>query len=144
LIAGTLFLNNNVFADCTSDFQECVQNYGNVPDGLSNCQTALQECQTPDDLPALGTKDAPPPQSTDTSNQKLAECLQNNNNDIKYCTCIINGGIKLNTSFPFLGRCINKAGVGANGTSSLTAVSSAFTNIFMTLILTGGFAMLIW
>lgn len=76
-------------------------------------------------------------------NAELEACKKADVMSDEDCLCIYNGGIKLNTSFPFLGRCINKAGVGANGTSSLTAVSSAFTNIFMTLILTGGFAMII-
>lgn len=61
-----------------------------------------------------------------------------------YCECIRDWGIKLNTDIPFIGRCITKQGNTADGNSSILGISSALTNIFMTLILTAWFAMVIW
>lgn len=68
-------------------------------------------------------------------------CVQNNSE--VSCSCKLKWWILLNTDFPFIGRCIDKAGNGGDGKSSLIGISSALTNIFMTLILTWGFAMII-
>lgn len=82
-------------------------------------------------------------------NSCKTDCLNSYNkckseNGAEFCECKINGWIVLNNNFPFIGRCIKKDGNTADGkNSSLVAISSAFSNIFMTLILTGGFAMVI-
>ena len=58
---------------------------------------------------------------------------------VETCVCIADWGIKLNTRFPLIGRCIAKSTDGTVG-----AITEVFTKIFMTLILTLGFGMLIW
>lgn len=38
-----------------------------------------------------------------------AKCVVDNpGEDAAYCDCVGNGGVKLNTNVPFIGRCINK------------------------------------
>lgn len=64
-------------------------------------------------------------------------------NDTKFCDCKCDWGIVLNTDFPFIGRCISKWWELGDGSSSISAIAQAFTNIFMTLIITWGFAMVI-
>ncbi|MFA7284440.1 MAG: hypothetical protein WC004_01290, partial [Candidatus Absconditabacterales bacterium] len=60
-------------------------------------------------------------------------------NTEKDCLCILNGGIKLNTNFPFIGRCIEKSSDG----KAIAGIAGVFTNILMTLIITIGFGMVI-
>lgn len=71
----------------------------------------------------------------------MSKCQKNNNKE--FCDCKCDWGIVLNTDFPFIGRCISKWGNTADGSSSISAIAQAFTNIFMTLIITWGFAMVI-
>lgn len=40
--------------------------------------------------------------------KKKADCMAANPGQGAYCDCVANGGIKLNTDIPFVGRCINK------------------------------------
>lgn len=82
---------------------------------------------------------ATPP--SDPKKECLSKCTTSNKVS---CECKCNGGIVLNTHIPFIGRCILKDGSTANGWSALSGISQAISRIFMTLILTGGFAMLIW
>ena len=146
-LTGTLFFGTSVFANCEDTFNSCSLGCTDVSFCPTQCQIDKDNC-----LSLLQNNEEKKNTAWHTIDnsakekeaQKLAACMAANNNDKTYCDCIVNGGIKLNISFPFLGRCISKSGVGANGTSALTAVSSAFTNILMTLILTGGFAMIIW
>lgn len=169
-LVSALFLGDKTFADCTSEYNSCIawcpSQWIPGSDAYTacgfDCKTDQNSCVEPiSDSQAFceknggtfiddGTEDG---QCENTNknydnqvkkNAELKACKDANIMTDPECECIYNGGIKLNTSFPFLGRCINKAGVGANGTSSLTAVSGAFTNILMTLILTGWFAMIIW
>lgn len=73
----------------------------------------------------------------------LAKCKDKDGKTSESCVCKCNWGIVLNTDFPFIGRCIDKSGNDKDGKSSLIGISSAFTNIMMTLILTAWFAMVI-
>jgi len=79
--------------------------------------------------------------SSDPKKECISKCTASNKVS---CECKCNGGIVLNTNIPFVGRCILKDGSTADGGSSLSGISQAISKIFMTLILTGGFAMLIW
>ncbi len=74
---------------------------------------------------------------------KKEECKKSCKWDTKFCDCKCNWWIVLNTDFPFIGRCISKWWNTADGNSSISAIAQAFTNIFMTLIITWGFAMVI-
>lgn len=57
----------------------------------------------------------------------------------EFCTCKCNWWIVLNTNFPFVGRCIAKTSDDTVG-----KITNVFTDILMTIIITAGFAMLIW
>jgi len=39
---------------------------------------------------------------------KKSECMAANPGQDAYCDCVANGGVKLNTNVPFVGKCINK------------------------------------
>ena len=63
--------------------------------------------------------------------KRYNECIatnpaSDNPNNIKYCNCVADGWIKLNTDVPFIGRCINKEGAG--GTDESTT-STAFSDL---------------
>jgi hypothetical protein len=79
----------------------------------------------------------------------LSECISKNDED--YCLCKMNGGITLNTSVPFIGRCIllgNKNASGPNSTevtqlSAFPLLMKALTNIALSLILVTSLIMII-
>ena len=74
----------------------------------------------------------------------LTKCVQWSKNPKDFCECKCNGGIVLNTDIPFVGRCILKDGTASGWWTAISGISRALTSIFMTLILTWGFAMIIW
>lgn len=76
--------------------------------------------------------------SKEKNKTKNPSCIDKCNGS-ESCICKCNGGIVLNTSIPFLWRCISKTSDG----STLLWISNAITQIFMTLIITWGFAMVI-
>lgn len=82
---------------------------------------------------------------SDEHNKCLSDCKTDYDNCINQwdsvgtCICIADWWIKLNTNFPFVGRCIAKTSDG----NTVTAIAGVFSRILMTIIITVGFGMLI-
>lgn len=107
------------------------------------CGPWLERCTTNNNCVWLGLCPARQPKSP-TPNP-IDECKKKCTpwNKIS-CECKCNGGIVLNTDIPFVGRCILKDGTASGWWTAISGISRALTSIFMTLILTWGFAMIIW
>lgn len=130
LMVTLLFWANIGFADCQSDYNGCMPTCDNLPNQAEKncvkaCQTTLEKCISDGD------------KKTKTEQCKKS-CKWSES-----CMCKCEWGIALNTNIPFIGRCITKDGNTKDGDSAIAWISSALTQIFMTLIITWGFAMVI-
>ncbi len=76
-----------------------------MPNDVKNQSTKLQQDATNKSIAAQKEKE-------------YQQCLTATKNDTAYCTCVKNGGVKLNTNVPFVGKCINKDGTGTGSTTS--------------------------
>lgn len=102
-----------------------------------------QEC--PDGTCISRTEQCPLPEAGKTELQEcIDKCDKWNQTSKASCKCKCNGGVVLNTDIPFVGRCILKDGTASGWWTAISGISRALTSIFMTLILTWGFAMIIW
>lgn len=71
--------------------------------------------------------------------RKRAECLKSNPGQTSYCECVANGGVKLNTDVPFVGRCINKT----DTSNAFPALIGGISKIVVTAILIVSFMFVI-
>lgn len=77
---------------------------------------------------------------------KYNECIKANPGDTAYCSCVADGGVKLNTNVPFVGRCINRDNSKGQGSTTSTAFSDligGLSKIVVTAILIVGFMFII-
>lgn len=143
-----VFVTSKVYAQCNPACNDplicCTKNNSSACSTPAQCQSAWGTT-TNDDGAFCSDPNDPDCQDEDVQaeeNSKYIEyqkCLSQQLMSAQDCLCVFNGGIKLNTDFPFVGRCIEKSSDGG----VITGIAWAFTNIFLTLIITVAFGMVI-
>lgn len=74
--------------------------------------------------------------------KKKSECLAANSTDpnkVSYCNCVADGGVKLNTDVPFVGKCINKT----DTSNAFPALIGGLSKMVVTVILIVSFMFVI-
>ncbi len=104
---GMTSMPNNINGQSSAQFN------GNTPNNPNQ--------QSQNNLNSLGGSNS----SNSSDGQKYNECIANYPGETEYCSCIAEGGIKLNTNVPFVGKCINKD----NSSSAGSSASTAFTDL---------------